>query len=74
MFRSHHKPNSIIILVVLPFYCYMYVIFLILGMDHMNSLGGTLESIAAHKAGIFKPHTAALMGPGCPFHIMTVSE
>ena len=38
----------------------------------MNSLGGTLESIAFHKAGIFKPNTPALVGPGCPMHIMEV--
>jgi len=41
-----------------------------IGMDHMNSLGGTLESIARHKAGIFKPGTAALVGPGCPLPVM----
>lgn len=41
-----------------------------IGMDHMNSLGGTLESIARHKAGIFKPNTVALVGPGCPTFVM----
>ena len=25
-----------------------------LGMDHVKRLGGTLETIAGHKAGIFK--------------------
>jgi hypothetical protein len=39
----------------------------------MNSLGGTLQSIASHKAGIFKPHRAALVGPDCPLHVMQVS-
>ena len=33
------------------------------GADHLKSLGGTLESVAWHKAGIFKPGAAALCGP-----------
>ncbi|KAH6779654.1 DHFS-FPGS-like protein C [Perilla frutescens var. hirtella] len=34
-----------------------------LGMDHMETLGGTLEQIASHKAGIFKPHIPAFTVP-----------
>ncbi|XP_041998981.1 folylpolyglutamate synthase-like isoform X1 [Salvia splendens] len=30
-----------------------------LGMDHMETLGDTLEQIASHKAGILKPHVPA---------------
>lgn len=44
------------------------------GLDHMNSLGGTLDNIARHKAGVFKPGCAALVGPGCPMHVMEVGE
>ena len=33
------------------------------GRDHLKSLGGTLETVAWHKAGIFKPAAAALCGP-----------
>ena len=33
-----------------------------IGLDHVESLGGTLESIAWHKAGIFKPGVIALTG------------
>lgn len=33
------------------------------GPDHLKSLGGTLETVAWHKAGIFKPGAAALCGP-----------
>lgn len=33
------------------------------GHDHLKSLGGTLETVAWHKAGIFKPGAAALCGP-----------
>ena len=33
-----------------------------IGRDHLVSLGGTLESIAEHKAGIIKPHGLALTG------------
>jgi dihydrofolate synthase/folylpolyglutamate synthase len=33
------------------------------GRDHLKSLGGTLESVAWHKAGIFKRGAAALCGP-----------
>jgi dihydrofolate synthase/folylpolyglutamate synthase len=32
-----------------------------IGLDHAASLGGTRESIAAHKAGIVKPGTQALI-------------
>ncbi|XP_059668367.1 folylpolyglutamate synthase isoform X2 [Cornus florida] len=34
-----------------------------LGMDHMEVLGNTLEQIASHKAGIFKPHIPAFTVP-----------
>ena len=33
------------------------------GRDHLKSLGGTLETVAWHKAGIFKSGAAALCGP-----------
>lgn len=33
------------------------------GPDHLKSLGGTLETVAWHKAGIFKPGAAAMCGP-----------
>ena len=33
------------------------------GRDHLKSLGGTLESVAWHKAGIFKPGAIAMCGP-----------
>ena len=56
------------------FYSYPKDISIYTGMDHMNSLGGTLESIARHKAGIFKPNTASLVGPGCPLAVMEVSQ
>jgi len=29
-----------------------------LGIDHTNVLGNTIESIAWHKAGIFKVHSS----------------
>jgi dihydrofolate synthase/folylpolyglutamate synthase len=32
------------------------------GLDHRKTLGGTLESIAWHKAGIFKPGIPAVIG------------
>ncbi|KAL8493885.1 hypothetical protein ACS0TY_024884 [Phlomoides rotata] len=34
-----------------------------LGMDHMETLGDTLVSIASHKAGIFKPDVPAFTVP-----------
>ncbi|KAL3819745.1 hypothetical protein ACJIZ3_005650 [Penstemon smallii] len=34
-----------------------------LGMDHMETLGDTLQQIASHKAGIFKPHVPAFTVP-----------
>ncbi|MFK4957492.1 bifunctional folylpolyglutamate synthase/dihydrofolate synthase [Lactococcus garvieae] len=33
-----------------------------IGMDHMDILGGTLEKIAAQKAGIIKPYTPLVTG------------
>ncbi len=33
------------------------------GPDHLKSLGGTLETVAWHKAGIFKAGAAAMCGP-----------
>ncbi len=33
------------------------------GRDHLKSLGGTLETVAWHKAGIFKPDAIAMCGP-----------
>ena len=32
------------------------------GADHLKSLGGTIESVAWHKAGIFKPGAIAMIG------------
>ncbi|KAI8717950.1 Mur-ligase-M domain-containing protein [Fusarium sp. LHS14.1] len=34
-----------------------------LGMDHLKQLGPTIESIAWHKSGIFKPGSAAITSP-----------
>lgn len=34
-----------------------------ISMDHMESLGNTLDEIASNKAGIIKTH--ALIGPNC---------
>ena len=34
-----------------------------IGMDHMHALGGTLEAIAAEKAGILKPGVPAVLAP-----------
>ncbi|WP_291291837.1 folylpolyglutamate synthase/dihydrofolate synthase family protein [Enterococcus sp.] len=33
-----------------------------IGMDHMDMLGDTIEAIAAHKAGIIKPHVPLVTG------------
>ena len=35
-----------------------------IGMDHMHALGGSLEAIAAEKAGILKPVIPAVLAPG----------
>ncbi|PMD32438.1 FolC bifunctional protein [Hyaloscypha variabilis F] len=37
-----------------------------LGLDHVQQLGSTLESIAWHKAGIFKPGARAVAAPAAP--------
>src|SRR5690606_23767555 len=37
-----------------------------LGLDHVVQLGSGIESIAWHKAGIFKPGTTALSVPQDP--------
>lgn len=37
-----------------------------IGLDHMEFLGHTLESIAAEKAGILKPGVPAVLGPIAP--------
>lgn len=37
-----------------------------LGMDHMEVLGDTLQEIASHKAGIFKPQVPAFTVPQLP--------
>lgn len=34
-----------------------------IGLDHQETLGGTLVEIAQQKAGIFKPHQLAVIGP-----------
>lgn len=34
-----------------------------IGLDHVEQLGGTLDSIAREKAGIFKPGVPAVVGP-----------
>ena len=43
-----------------------------IGMDHMSILGDTIDKIAKEKAGIMKENVNALIGPGCPFHVMKV--
>lgn len=37
-----------------------------LGLDHVQQLGSSLESIAWHKAGIFKPGARAIAAPAVP--------
>lgn len=37
-----------------------------LDIDHVNTLGSTIESIAWHKSGIFKRHTQAFSSPQDP--------
>jgi folylpolyglutamate synthase len=37
-----------------------------LGLDHVQQLGSSLESIAWHKAGIFKPGAHAVSAPAVP--------
>jgi len=37
-----------------------------LGLDHVQQLGSSLESIAWHKAGIFKPGARAVSAPAAP--------
>jgi len=37
-----------------------------LGLDHVQQLGSSLESIAWHKAGIFKPGARAVAAPAAP--------
>lgn len=43
------------------------------GLDHLVSLGGSLESIAEHKGGIIKPHSLALSGVTQP-HLLARIE
>jgi hypothetical protein len=38
----------------------------------MRILGSTIDLIAANKAGIFKEHIPALIGPECPHEVMNV--
>lgn len=45
-----------------------------LGMDHMEALGDTLESIASHKAGILKPNTPAFTVPQLPEAMAVLEE
>ena len=44
------------------------------GLDHLVSLGGSLESIAEHKAGIIKPHSLALSGVTQPHLLARIEE
>lgn len=44
-----------------------------IGLDHQDALGSTLEEIAAHKAGIFKRHSPAVITRQRP-EVMTVLE
>ena len=37
-----------------------------IGMDHVEQLGPSIENIAWHKSGIFKPHTPAFTVPQEP--------
>ncbi len=41
-------------------------------MDHMNLLGDSLEQIAVEKAGIIKPNTPVVIGPGNPPIVLDV--
>jgi dihydrofolate synthase/folylpolyglutamate synthase len=41
-------------------------------MDHMNLLGDTLQEIAGEKAGIIKPNTPVVIGPGNPTMVTDV--
>ncbi|XP_032240819.2 folylpolyglutamate synthase, mitochondrial [Nematostella vectensis] len=45
-----------------------------LGMDHVQVLGGSLESIALHKAGIFKPNVPAFTVPQDESALQVVAE
>ncbi|XP_052063109.1 folylpolyglutamate synthase, mitochondrial-like [Mytilus californianus] len=45
-----------------------------LGIDHVSNLGNTLEKIAWHKAGIFKPGVPAFTSPQCPEALKVLHE
>uniref|UniRef100_A0A7C9DEG4 Folylpolyglutamate synthase n=2 Tax=Opuntia streptacantha TaxID=393608 RepID=A0A7C9DEG4_OPUST len=45
-----------------------------LGMDHTDVLGDTLEKIASHKAGIFKPNAPAFTVPQLPEAMDAINE
>ncbi len=44
------------------------------GRDHLKSLGGALESVAEHKAGVIKPHSLALTGVTQPALLSRIVE
>ncbi len=43
-----------------------YAIFTKIGLDHLNLLGPDLQTIAATKAGIIRPHTRVVIAPNQP--------
>ncbi|MCX7626222.1 MAG: bifunctional folylpolyglutamate synthase/dihydrofolate synthase [Candidatus Sumerlaeaceae bacterium] len=43
-----------------------------IGYDHTETLGSTIEEIAAQKAGIIQPHAAVVVAPQPPAHAQTV--
>lgn len=45
-----------------------------IGMDHMDILGGTLEKIAAQKAGIIKPYTPLVTGKIADESLAVIAE
>ena len=51
--------------IVNPFLCAITSI----GLDHVESLGSTIEKIAAHKAGIIKPGIEVVVGQEAPHHV-----
>ncbi len=52
--------------IVNPFLCAITSI----GLDHVESLGNTIEKIAAHKAGIIKPGVEVVVGQEAPHHVV----
>lgn len=55
------------------FFSFFFLIFFshfsLLGLDHTQILGNTIEEIAEKKVGIFKDHQISLIGPTVPLKI-----